>query len=233
LQKNPLYYLYSTNKPYIKAAIICSPLIILGILPLLWMYTPLSTWLNLPLDPTWGSIGLDVLGKTTGVFGIKEVDNMVIGPNGILSLLLSLFVPLSIALIFIMGNSERTKKLLVEREKYKEVEAEFTSSLFQLGNRLGDGMPPEIAFAKVLDSVKGTSTEGFFRLVNQNIQQLGMSVENALFNPKRGAIVFYPSHLIETSMRILIESSKKGLQVAARSLMSISDYVKNIRKIEL
>jgi hypothetical protein len=59
-----------------------------------------------------------------------------------------------------------------------------------------------------------------------------MSVENALFNPKRGAIVFYPSHLIETSMRILIESSKKGLQVAARSLMSISDYVKNIRKID-
>jgi hypothetical protein len=126
----------------------------------------------------------------------------------------------------------RTKQLLIEREKYKEVEAEFTSSLFQLGNRLGDGMPPEIAFSKVLESVKGTSTEGFFRLVNQNIQQLGMSVENALFNPKRGAIVFYPSHLIETSMRILIESSKKGLQVAARSLMSISDYVKNIRKID-
>jgi hypothetical protein len=33
-------------------------------------------------------------------------------------------------------------------------------------------------------------------------------------------------------MRILVESSKKGLQVAARSLMSISDYVKNIRKID-
>jgi Flp pilus assembly protein TadB len=232
LQKNPLYYLYDTNAPYIKAALICSPLFILGILPLLWMYTPLSTWLNLPLDPVWGSVGLGVLGKTTGMFGIKELDGVMIGPNGILSLLLSLLVPLSIALVFIIGNSERTKRLLVEREKYKEVEAEFTSSLFQLGNRLGDGMPPEIAFSKVLDSVKGTSTEGFFRLVNQNIQQLGMSVENALFNPKRGAIVFYPSHLIETSMRILIESSKKGLQVAARSLMSISDYVKNIRKID-
>jgi hypothetical protein len=53
-----------------------------------------------------------------------------------------------------------------------------------------------------------------------------------LFNPKRGALIFYPSHLIETSMKILVESSKKGLQVAARSLMSISDYVKNIRKID-
>jgi len=43
--------------------------------------------------------------------------------------------------------------------------------------------------------------------------------------------VFYPSSIVATSMKILVESSKKGLQVAARSLMSISDYVKNIRKI--
>jgi len=32
-------------------------------------------------------------------------------------------------------------------------------------------------------------------------------------------------------MRILIESSKKGLKIAAVSLMSISQYVKNIQKI--
>jgi len=232
LQKNPLYYLYATNVPYLKAFLLCLPLFILGFLPLLWAFTPLHTWLNLSLDPTWGSVGIAFLGKNIGMFGITNIDGVIYGPNGVLSLLLSLFVPLSIALVFIVGNTMRTKRLLMEREKYKEVESEFTSSLFQLGNKLGDGTPPEIAFSKVLESVKGTSTEGFFRLVNQNIQQLGMSVENALFNPRRGAIVFYPSHLIEISMRILVESSKKGLQVAARSLMSISDYVKNIRKID-
>ena len=32
-------------------------------------------------------------------------------------------------------------------------------------------------------------------------------------------------------MRILVESVKKGLKVAARSLMSISEYIKNIQKI--
>jgi len=58
-----------------------------------------------------------------------------------------------------------------------------------------------------------------------------MSLERALFDPKRGAVVFYPSELVATSMRILVESVKKGLKVAARSLMSISDYVKNIKKI--
>ena len=58
-----------------------------------------------------------------------------------------------------------------------------------------------------------------------------MSVEQAIFNPKRGAIIYYPSMLIATSMKILAESVKKGLDVAARSLMSISQYVKNIDKI--
>jgi len=37
--------------------------------------------------------------------------------------------------------------------------------------------------------------------------------------------------LIAISMRILVESSKKGLKIAAIGLMSISEYVKNIQKI--
>jgi len=63
------------------------------------------------------------------------------------------------------------------------------------------------------------------------IGQMGMSVEKAIFDSRRGAIIFYPSDLIATSMRILVESSKKGLKIAALSLMSISEYVKNIQKI--
>jgi len=125
----------------------------------------------------------------------------------------------------------KTKELVKAREKSKALESEFANSLFQLGNRLGDGTPAEIAFAHVAESTKGQVTEGFFRTVNTNMQQMGMSLEEAIFNQRRGAIVYYPSALIATSMKILIESVKKGLMVAARSLMSISDYVKNVRKI--
>ena len=156
---------------------------------------------------------------------------VVTGPFGSGALMLSLLVPISIAMVFIIVFKDKTKDILETRKKYKEVEKEFTSSLFQLGNRIGDGLPAEIAFSKVSESTRGTATEGFFRIVNENIQQLGMSLERALFDPKRGATVFYPSQLVATSMRILVESVKKGLQVAARSLMSISDYVKNIKKI--
>ena len=60
-----------------------------------------------------------------------------------------------------------------------------------------------------------------------------MSVEKAIFDKNRGAIRFYPSNLIATSMRVLIESSKKGLKIAAISLMSISEYIKNLNKIKM
>ena len=60
---------------------------------------------------------------------------------------------------------------------------------------------------------------------------MGMSMEKAIFDSGQGAIRYYPSDLIATSMRVLIESSKKGLKIAAISLTSISEYVKNIHKI--
>jgi urease gamma subunit len=134
--------------------------------------------------------------------------------------------------MFSYAYKKRTEDLLKEKKKYDEVEGEFTSSLFQLGNRIGDGLPAEVAFGKVAESSKGTSSEGFFRLVNENITNFGMNIDRALFDKNRGAVIFYPSHLIVMSMKILIESVKKGLQVAAKSLMSISEYVKNIKKVQ-
>jgi len=232
LERNPLYPKYKSNSYYFGAILLTLPLFIIGIIPLFLRYAP-EVWITgmgIARDYSWSQIGLDFLGEG-GIFGIVGPEGVLYGPSGSGALLLSLFVPISIGLIFIMVYNSKTKDLLETRDNYKEVEKEFTSSLFQLGNRIGDGLPAEIAFAKTLESVRGTATEGFFRMVNENIQQLGMSLERALFDPKRGATVFYPSQLVATSMRILVESVKKGLQVAARSLMSISEYVKNIKKI--
>jgi len=136
-----------------------------------------------------------------------------------------------LALFFSLSYREKTKDLINERNRTKQLESEFNNSLFQLGNRIGNGTPPEIAFGRVAESSRGLATEDFFRRVNYNVRQNGMSVEKAIFDSRRGAINYYPSELIATSMRVLVESSKKGLKIAAVSLMSISEYVKNIGKI--
>jgi hypothetical protein len=225
LEMNPNYYKFKSKKPYLKAAIICLPFFVLGLLPFIFQ-TGLPGILGLEQDYTFSQIGAGFLGDMK-IFFFQDGK----GPFGLLAVLLSLFIPLGIALFFSIVYNARTKDLIKARDESKNLEQEFTNSLFQLGNRLGDGMPAEIAFAHIAESTRGQVTEGFFRTVNTNIQQLGMGLEQAIFNQRRGAIIYYPSSLIATSMKILVESVKKGLQVAARSLMSISEYIKNIHKI--
>jgi len=232
LERNPLFYKYKSKKPYVKAFLIAAPIFFIGLLPLIFQFTPVPGLIGMQKDYTFTELGLGGLLGEGNLFDFKEVSGGgVAGPYGIGALLVGLFVPLGIALFFAIAYKGKTKELILEREKTKNLEREFNNSLFQLGNRLANGTPPELAFAKVAESAKGLRTEDFFRKVNYNIQQMGMGVEGAIFDERRGAIRFYPSDLIATSMRILVESVKKGLNIAAVSLMSISQYVKNIQKI--
>lgn len=231
LERNPLYFKYVDKSVYIKAFLICLPFFILGLLPLIFQYTPLPQVFGWQTDATFSDIGIGFLGNER-IFNFIDVgDGEVTGPFGIGALILSMLIPLGVALFFVIAYGAQTKEIIKNREKTKSLETEFNSSLFQLGNRVGNGVPPELVFGKVAESTRGLKTEDFFKRVNYNIRQLGMSVEKAIFDRNRGAINYYPSDLIATSMRVLIESSKKGLKIAAVSLMSISEYVKNIQKI--
>lgn len=233
LEKNPLYSQYKSNSPYAAAFFICLPFFILGLLPLIFQYTPIPHILGLQTDYTFGQLGLGFTDSlaATKVFDFQQGANGIVGPFGAGALILSLFFPLGIALFFSLAYKDKTKNIIEERNKTKKLENEFNNSLFQIGNRLGNGVPPELVFGKVAESSKGLVAGEFFARVNYNIQQMGMSVENAIFDSRRGVLLFYPSDLIATSMRVLVESSKKGLKIAAVSLMSISEYVKNIQKI--
>jgi len=230
LEKNPLYYKYKSNSHYVRAFLICAPFLIIGLLPLIFQYTPIPALLGLQPDYSFAELGLGFLGDDM-LFNFISVGEGTVGPFGAGALIFSLFIPLGIAFFFSMAFAGKTKEMIVERSKTKALESEFNNSLFQLGNRLGNGLPPELVFAKVAESAKGLKTEDFFKRVNYNIQQMGMGVDGAIFDPRRGALIYYPSDLIATSMRILVESVKKGLNIAAVSLMSISQYVKNIQKI--
>ena len=232
LERNPLYYKYKSKRPYAKALLITLPFFILGLVPLLFQFTAFPAAVGLQQDYTFSELGLGFFGEEK-FFGIIDTGDGLKGPFGIGALFMGMLIPIGIALFMFIVSKGRTEELMVEREKTKELEAEFNNSLFLLGNRIGNGVPVESVFGKVAEGSKGLRTEDFFRRVNYNLRQLGMSVERAIFDKRRGALVHYPSDLIATSMRILIEASKKGLKIAAVSLMSISEYVKNIKKITL
>ena len=230
MEKNPYYYKYKSKKPYLVSFLIALPFFIFGFLPFIFQYTGFPGMLGLEKDYSFSELGLGFFGSGN-VFGFIETSAGITGPFGVGALILGMLIPLGIVVFFSTAFKMRTKEMIIEREKTNQLETEFNNSLFQLGNRIGSGVPSELVFGKVAESSRGLKTEEFFNIVDYNIKQMGMSVEKALFDSKRGAIIYFPSELISTSMKILIESSKKGLAIAAVSMMSISEYVKNIQKI--
>lgn len=154
-----------------------------------------------------------------------------IGPYGLGASLVSLFMPLAFGISIGLYYRLKSKNVIKIREKAKQLELEFASALFQLGNRLGDNLPVEIAVGKVADVMEGTVSGSFFNLVSQNIRRLGMGIEKAIFDPMHGALASFPSNLIESSMKVLTQAIKKGPLIAAQALTNVARYIKEIHKV--
>ena len=199
---------------YMIAIVFC----LIGLLPLILGF----------IDP----IGFDI--KITDNFSLlelKEINGTYYGPFGMIPALFSMMIPLGIALgmgFYYKSVSKRLKKI---RDQSLELEQEFSGSLFQLGNRVEEGIPVERAFETVAINMEGTTTGEFFSTVNHNLRKLGMDVKNAIFDPRKGAVLLFPSGLIDSSMRVLVETARKGPKVVARAMISISNYVKKIHEV--
>ncbi|MBI2541468.1 hypothetical protein HYV80_02055 [Candidatus Woesearchaeota archaeon] len=154
-----------------------------------------------------------------------------IGPYGLGASVMSLFIPLSFGLAIGLYYRLKSKNVIKIRDRAKQLELEFANALFQLGNRLGDNLPVEIAVGKVADVMEGTVSGSFFQLVSMNIRRLGMGIEKAIFDPLHGALVSFPSNLIESSMKVLTQAIKKGPLIAAQALTNVARYIKEIHKV--
>src|SRR3989344_4567168 len=162
----------------------------------------------------------------------KCENNICLGPYSILSLLVSLFVPLGIASAIGVYYYLTTKDIIKIRRETLDLEKEFTAALFQLGNRVGDGIPIEMAFSQVSENMQGTPTGNLLKIIDFNIRQNGMSVKEAIFDKNRGALQHYPSSLIESSMKVMIQAARKSPTTVSKSLITISNYVKKIHRVD-
>ena len=166
------------------------------------------------------------------LLGYQQTPDGIRGPYGLGAGLLSLAVTLSFGIGIGMYYFSQAKEAIKVRKRTKELELEFASALFQLGNRIGDGIPVELAFGRVAEVMEGTRAGEFFIRVATNIQRLGMSVDEAIFDEQHGVLLNYPSSLIESSMKVLVESARKGPMEASKALMSMSNYIKEMHRVD-
>ncbi len=113
-----------------------------------------------------------------------------------------------------------------------KMEKEFQDSLYLLASRLGENRPMEEALTYTADFMKGKKVASLFEKTADNINNLGMTVEGALFDPVYGSLKNIPSTLIKGSFRLIVDSMKLGVQQAARALISLSLQLRDSQKIK-
>lgn len=137
-------------------------------------------------------------------------------------------IGLGAGIVFLYGNSKRTK-LATE---IKELEREFSSALYQLANIMQQGMPLEQALYEASYALKGTKSAVFFRTAIDNIEKFGLPPYQAFFDKDVGAIRIFPSSLIKNVLEIILSAAERSTYATAKATQSISVYLQNIQAVE-
>ena len=118
------------------------------------------------------------------------------------------------------------------RDEIKEAEASFGDAIFQLGHILSSGQPVERSIEKLINSLGEMKIVNLFKDTLSNIRRFGFTLKNALFDEKVGALRYYPSHLIKSMLKILVDSLEKGVIGSAKTMLAISQYLKSVHLVE-
>ncbi len=159
----------------------------------------------------------------------------IVGDKGLFStslLLFSSLITLGLFAGIISYTYLSVRRKLKIRKEISEIETEFAVALFQLGSMILRGTPLERALGNIKGEMRNLRISRFFDKILYNIETFGMTFENAVFDKKYGAINFYPSNIIESAMRVIVETSKKGMQSASKSMVIISKYLKDMHEVD-
>ncbi len=148
-----------------------------------------------------------------------------LGPLDPIPYIFMVGIPIS---YYCLSTSYNQKK---RRDRIREVEEEFPDAIFQLGSRIAEGTSVERAILKVSKSLKGTLTGDLFKKIISSLRIKHLSFRDVLFGDV-GLLQEYPSQLIKTTMRTVVEISEKDPEEAGRTIMKIARYQQDLRDME-
>jgi len=149
--------------------------------------------------------------------------------QGILSSVVITFgIALGLGIYFLLLARTRSKI----RSQTRRVESEFAEALFQLGSQISSGSPIEISIERSMDRIENLKIKDLFAKALNNMKMLGHTFSQAFFDPEYGAIRYYPSKMIKSVIRTVVESSKKGVNTAAQAMLSVSRYLKGLHETQ-
>lgn len=179
------------------------------------------------------SFGVECITPETGERFCQESESLglfIIGNKASVSysimsaLLFTLAMTIPIGIYFFLISKGRSKL----REDVRSIESEFREALFQLGNKLRSGAPIEKALIESIKRMEDLKIRDLFIRAAYNMQRFSMTFERAFFDKQQGALIYYPSTLVESVMKAVAEAAKKGPKNAGNAMLSISNYLKDL-----
>ncbi|MFH0955362.1 MAG: hypothetical protein V1777_04635 [Candidatus Micrarchaeota archaeon] len=118
------------------------------------------------------------------------------------------------------------------QEQITQMESEFRDSLYILASRMGENKPVEEALQHTRGFLPNTLiAERIYGKTVENIRVLGLPLEAAIFDSNFGSLKNLNSNIITTSMKLLVDSVQLGVNVGARTLISLSLQLTNSEKV--
>lgn len=149
------------------------------------------------------------------------------------------WVPLTLLIIwgFAIGVSYYThmvyhpyKKI---RDQIKQMEKEFSDSLYIMGKRIGEEKSPEESFLYTAQTMEGSAIANIFFKTGYNLTAMHTTIYQALFSAEYGSLKHVYSTRITSIMRLFVEGIKKSQKSVSISLVKLADHLKELQKVEL
>jgi len=176
----------------------------------------------LPALPIAILVGIIIISFGLFVFSFEGFDG-IISP-----LIIVTGIAMSFSTYYFLVTKGREKI----REQTREIENEFGEVLFQIGNQMYNGTPLEVSIEQSIRRIKTLKIKDLFTRALNNIRRLGMTLQQAFFDKEHGAVKFYPSKLISSVMKTVVEASKQGYQTASIAMLSIARYLRDLHKTQ-
>ncbi|MBU5690164.1 MAG: hypothetical protein QXM68_03565 [Candidatus Aenigmatarchaeota archaeon] len=132
-------------------------------------------------------------------------------------------------IIFTLMSTSKNRRI---KKDLEEIESEFSEAIFMLGSTLRAGQPFESSLKSTSQRLKDQKIYSFFEKIIYKMNNFGMSLKDAVFHKDQGVIKEYPSKTIKNTMKIVVESTSKGLGPTASVLTAISQYMKNVHDVD-
>ncbi|AKB24283.1 hypothetical protein MSMTP_0814 [Methanosarcina sp. MTP4] len=131
--------------------------------------------------------------------------------------------------VYLYLSSAPYKKI---RDRIKDMEREFSDSLFVLGRRISEGKAPEEAFAHTARAMEGSRIGDAFEQIAVNLLSMRTTLKAAIFDEEFGAFRHVYSERIKNTMLLFTESAHKNHEAAGAAVIKLADHLKELAGVE-